>query len=189
MKATENYIRPNLKICRWLRTIFSSVWNFEGNWELYSVQFGILKATENYTPHSSKQPYSKKPYSILHTHPRGAPSRPKQPYSTLIQERFQGELIFSFLLVNLLISYFVEKFMVGHCHVAVVCFCGNFGHCIIWWKIIVWSCWFFFFFWDIFELLSCLILWGLDNVYGLWSFALYVALGIVGWILTFFFLG
>ena len=32
----------------------------------------------------------------------------------------------------------------------------------------------------IFELLSCLILSSLDNVDDLWSFALYVALGIVG---------
>ena len=43
------------------------------------------------------------------------------------------------------------------------------------------------FFWGIFELLSCLVLWSLDNVDGLWSFALHVAFGIVGWILTWFF--
>ena len=40
--------------------------------------------------------------------------------------------------------------------------------------------------WGIFELLSCLVLWNLDNVDGVWSFALYVACGIVGWILTWF---
>ena len=41
------------------------------------------------------------------------------------------------LLVNLLILYFVENFMVGHCHFAIVCSFENFGHCMIWWKVIV----------------------------------------------------
>ena len=39
-------------------------------------------------------------------------------------------------------------------------------------------------FWGIFELMSYLVSWNLDNVEDSRSFALYVACGIVGWILT-----
>ena len=45
------------------------------------------------------------------------------------------------------------------------------------------------FFRDIFELLSCLRLWSLDNVDGLWNFVLHVACGLVGWILILFLCG
>ena len=52
-------------------------------------------------------------------------------------------VFFFFFGVNLLILCFVENFMVGHSHFIVVCSYRNFGHCMIWWRIIVWSCWFF----------------------------------------------
>ena len=69
-----------------------------------------------------------------------APSRPKQPCSTLIQERFQGKFFFFLVVVvfvNLLILCFIENFMARHCHFAIVCSCRNFGHGMIWWRIIV----------------------------------------------------
>ena len=57
--------------------------------------------------------------SQLHTHPKRI-------------SRWAHFLLFFFflLLVNLLISRFVENIMMGHCHF-VVCFCGNLGHCMI----------------------------------------------------------
>ena len=62
---------------------------------------GLLQDPSNHAPHSSKKDFK------------------------------VSSFFFCFLLVNLLISCFVENFMVGHCHVVVVCSCENFGHCMI----------------------------------------------------------
>ena len=113
---------------------------------------------------------------------RGAPSRPKHPCSTLIQKGFQVSLFFFFF-----VGKFVDFLFCWELYSGILSFCcclslwefwtllhlvGN--HCVV----------MFFFFLTFFELLSCLVLWNLDNVDGLWSFALYVACGIAGWILT-----
>ena len=113
---------------------------------------------------------------MLHTHPRKI-SRWASPFFF-----FFFFLFFLLLLVNLLFLCFIKNFMVGHCHFVVVCS----------WEI-VWFGWkslcghVDFLSWGILKFLSCLVLWSLDNVDGLWSFALYVVCYIIRWILTWFF--
>ena len=59
------------------------------------------------------------------------------PHSS--KKDFKLSSFFCFVLVNLLISCFVENFMVGHCHFFVVCSCGSFwilydldgNHCVV----------------------------------------------------------
>ena len=72
MEATKNYIQFGLEFWRQLRIIFGSVWNSEGDWELYStlIQATILQETILHTPHSSKRGSFKTQATILHTHPR-----------------------------------------------------------------------------------------------------------------------
>ena len=42
-----------------------------------------------------------------------------------------------FLLGHLLISCFIESLVLRHCHLVVVYFCWNFGHCRVWLEILV----------------------------------------------------
>ena len=86
-------------------------------------------------------------------------SKIQDPCSTL-QKRLQGGLIFLVsLLANLLVSCFVENLMLRHCHFVFVCS------------------------WGIFELLSYLAWWNLDNVDDSWNLVMYVTCGIDEWIL------
>ena len=102
------------------------------------------------------------------------------PHSS--KKDFKVSSFFFFLVVGKFVDFmFCWELYGGHCHFVVVCFCGKFldilriglkslcGH----------------FFWAFFN--CCLILSSLDNIGDWWSFALYEALGIVRWILTWFF--
>ena len=108
-----------------------------------------------------------------------------------IHQRPQGEFI-AFCFCWLICQFFFFFFGLGiweiydeHCHFVAICSVGILNVVCFGWKILCVGMLIWFFFLGIFELLSCLDLSSLDYVDDLWNFALYVALGIVGWILIF----
>ena len=78
---------------------------------------GILQDPSTHAPHSSKKDFKVSSFFFL-------------------------LLLLLLLLVNLLISCFVENFMVGIVILLLFALVGNFGYCTNWMEIIMWS--FFF---------------------------------------------
>ena len=68
---------------------------------------------------------------------RRAPPRPQDPCSTLQKKTSRWAHFLVSLLANLLVSCFVGGLMLRHCHFVVVCSCWNYGHCMIWFEILV----------------------------------------------------